>query len=245
MRGRGWFGGSFVVLLTLIAATVADGGRLLKTPTAAAEEGALSADSSKTPLGAPYLVSLAAELAALGRDRKDASLLLTAARLLEDSKARAVTAIPEVSGGDTSEPQPPMDGVLRSPFALLAEARSYAGDNQTLLALLGQYRFEAPPALVKGTAAGHHEFAKWLKPGAYATYHADFRGREPAEVAIWGDGSGDLDLVIYDSRHRPVCVSRSIGDREWCRWFPQAQEQFYLVVESRSPRWNYYSIFTN
>lgn len=235
-----------VAMLTLCAAALFGTQSSNVFDRAFAEEAAPAIDAVKAPLGAPHIVNLAAELAALGRERKDALLVASAARLFADSRAKALLERPQESGGDTTQAPPLQQGERRSPSALLQEARAYAAGNQALTAVLDQITLQEPvPRPSKGTAEGHHEFSRWLRPGAIASYGADFRAHEPAEASIWGDGSGDLDLVVYDSRNNVVCVGGWPGDREWCRWFPRQNERFRIVVESRSPRWNYYSIFTN
>jgi hypothetical protein len=243
LRRSKWKAVAAVACLTAMLALT--GSWALQNDRAAAGEAPPGPAIDKAPLGAAHVVDLAAELAAIGRERKDALLVLSAARLLAESGARIQPGLPVVSGGNAAEAAPAWQSQPRSPEALLAEAKTYAIGNATIRAVLDQFSFAEPDAGSKGTAGGHNAAANWIRPGATATFYADFRAREPAEVALWGDGSGDLDLVIYDAAHRPVCVSSRPGDREWCRWIPRQNERFALVVESRSRIWNRYSIFTN
>ena len=60
-----------------------------------------------------------------------------------------------------------------------------------------------------------------VQPGATDVYSVVFSGGQLAEAGIAGDGSGDLDLLVYDENDHLVCRSTGSSDREYCRWWPQ------------------------
>jgi hypothetical protein len=76
-------------------------------------------------------------------------------------------------------------------------------------------------------------------------YQLTFRGGEPAEVRIAGDGGTNLDLFVYDSQQRLVCASRRADDREECSWQPVETAEFTIEVRNLGNRDNQYALWTN
>lgn len=189
-------------------------------------------------------IYLAAELAAKGRERKDPVLLIAAARLLDGIESSPSAMKAEVSGGSADAAGAPPARELTAD-SLREEARALAPGDQTI-AILAQ-----PPvggsggSDFRGAGGGPKFHRQTVGRGARATFRADFRGQEIAEVVVVGSQTADLDLVVLDEKRAVVCVSRNPTDYERCRWTPPKNGQYFMVVENRGSWTNLFSIYTN
>ena len=72
-----------------------------------------------------------------------------------------------------------------------------------------------------------------------------FSGAQLAEAGIVGDGSSDLDLIVYDENDHLVCRSTGISDREYCRWWPRWTGPFRIEIQNLGAVANLYRLATN
>jgi len=84
-----------------------------------------------------------------------------------------------------------------------------------------------------------------VQPGGTDVYNVVFHGGQVAEAGITGDGSDDLDLVIYDENDHLVCRSTGASDREYCRWWPRWTGTFRIEIQNLGPVTNLYRVATN
>lgn len=184
-------------------------------------------------------VLLSAKLADMGRVQRDPLLLLAAARILSSVDATSATLSAEITGASDTSASP-----LAAPTAksLYDEARAMAAGDANLTALIERSQSDISS---RGAGGGPKVHQQRIARGARATFRADFRGREPAQVVIVGSHTANLDLVILDANNRVVCVSRTPYDYEVCRWYPPANASFWLAVENRGDQSSVFSIYTN
>lgn len=64
-------------------------------------------------------------------------------------------------------------------------------------------------------------------------YKIGFVGDVEAGASISGDGSGDLDLYVYDENDNLICKSESYGNKESCTWNPRWTGMFKIKVMNR------------
>src|SRR5271166_5526750 len=65
------------------------------------------------------------------------------------------------------------------------------------------------------------------------------------EAGLAGDGSSDLDLLVYDENDHLVCRSASSSDREYCRWWPRWTGPFRIEIQNLGAVANLYRVATN
>lgn len=76
-------------------------------------------------------------------------------------------------------------------------------------------------------------------------YRIAFRGGEPAEVSVAGDGTTNLDLFVYGTDGQAVCSSERADDKETCRWLPPETAEFTVEVRNLGNQGNSYILWTN
>ena len=84
-----------------------------------------------------------------------------------------------------------------------------------------------------------------VQPGATDVYNIVFSGGQLAEAGLAGDGSDDLDLLVYDENDHLVCRSTGSSDREYCRWWPRWTGPFRIEIQNLGPVANLYRVATN
>jgi hypothetical protein len=87
--------------------------------------------------------------------------------------------------------------------------------------------------------------APLLREPGRDVYEIAFKGGEPAEVHVAGDGATNLDLFVFDAQHRLICASEQATDIEACRWNPTHTETFTVEVRNLGVGGNAYSLRTN
>lgn len=188
-------------------------------------------------------VYLSAQMAAIGRQQQDPILLLGAAHLLAGVNSVEVSFQPQISGGEANPAIEAPRSFEHSVAALTTEARILANGDTNVLAIAN-----APPAVVsglRGAGGGPKLHRQMIARGAVATFRADFRGGEVAEVTIIGSHTADLNLKVRDERGTVICASASPNDFEFCRWLPIKNASYYLAVENKGTWSNLFSIYTN
>jgi hypothetical protein len=179
---------------------------------------------------------MASDLLAFGRDIKDPMVLIVAARIIKALGGTEVDLKPEGRAASAQKSgQPP------STDSILAEARDLAkGEKITNLLI------EETAAMGTGGGAGQPKIHQdTVKSAATDIYSIVFSAGQLAEAAIAGDGSGDLDLLVYDENDHLVCRSTGSSDREYCRWWPRWTGTFRIEIQNLSPDANLYRIATN
>ncbi len=176
---------------------------LITAAPALAEEALLDPVAPAQP-GAVALYLQAQGLADLGRTAKDPLLVATAARLLHGLTLTLADRRPE----------PPSKAATHLPApdaaTLLDEARRLdAGQNYSdLIDMLAREVPPQPRAL--------RVSASTLQPGQVEVWTLAFFGATYSELAILGDGRGNLDLFVAGAGDTVICQDRGSADVALC-----------------------------
>lgn len=182
-------------------------------------------------------LQMSSDLLAFGRDTKDPMVLIVAARIMKALGPSEVDLKPEgraVAGSQKA-------GLPVSPDSILAEARDFSKGDKIINLLIDQ----TVTAGVAATAEPPKTHQDTVQAGASDIYSVVFNGGQLAEAAVAGDGSGDLDLLVYDENDHLVCRSTGSSDREYCRWWPRWTGPFRIEIQNLSAGANLYRIATN
>jgi hypothetical protein len=188
-------------------------------------------------------MALAQTLYANGVARGDALTVLAAARLalavqVEDAPAEAEQA--PIAGAEPGETTGP-DTAPPDAAAMLAMARELAGGDETILALIEDAEAEG----ARGRIGGAIRRLSRL-PGGYSDVHrVPYYGGVLAELAIVGDGSSNLDVLVTDENRNTICYDVSRSDKVYCSWVPRWNGYFTVLVENRGRSRNSYYLMTN
>jgi len=180
---------------------------------------------------------MASDLLAFGRTTKDPLVLIVAARTIKALGGTEVDLKPE--GKAAGSPQ--KSGQPVSAESILVEARDLAkGEKITNLLI------EETSAMgVSGGAGQPKTHQDTVQPAATDIYSVVFSGGQLAEAGIAGDGSSDLDLLVYDENDHLVCRSTGSSDREYCRWWPRWTGPFRIEIQNLGTAANLYRIAMN
>ncbi len=217
----------------LLAGSVSDG------PAPAPQKGVNIANGPKAPATDELIArwQMASDLLAFGRDIKDPLVLIIAARI---TKALGGTEV-DLKPAGRAAGSPQKSGQPVSADSILVEARDLAkGEKITNLlieetAAMGAAGGASQPKIHQDT----------VQPGATDVYSVVFSGGQLAEAGITGDGSGDLDLLVYDENDHLVCRSTGSSDREYCRWWPRWTGPFRIEIQNLGVAANLYRMAMN
>lgn len=198
-------------------------------------------DGEGSPLGR---LVLAQDLFQLARRGRDPVLALAALRLAAavGSVELARAPVEEVAGRPSRK-----TGSLGPPEVpeMAALARQLADGDAALLRLVAEAE---QPARDRGRLAGPALTRARIEAGAriaYAGPETTFRGGEPAQILLTGDGDADLDLLVLDDAGNEVCRSSGPADREYCHWIPRWTGRFRIVIINLGSVWSDFALRTN
>jgi hypothetical protein len=183
-------------------------------------------------------LQMASDLLAFGRDIRDPLVLIVAARITKALGGTEVDLKPERRAATSSAQK---SGQPLTADSILVEARDLAKGEKITNLLIDE-------TAVMGTATGAGQpktHQDTVQPAATDVYSIVFGGGQLAEAGIAGDGSGDLDLLVYDENDHLVCRSTGSSDREYCRWWPRWTGPFRVEIQNLSPAANLYRVATN
>ena len=184
------------------------------------------------------LLQMASTLFAVGHNSRDPLVLIVAARITKVLGGIEVDLKPDRKGAAESTQKP---GQRLSPDVMLAEARDLAqGEKITNLLIEETARMGA--ATGEGQPRTHHDT---VQAGTTDAYRVVFNGGQLAEASIAGDGSGDLDLLVYDENDHLVCRSTGSSDREYCQWWPRWTGPFRIEIQNLGTAANLYRLAMN
>jgi hypothetical protein len=218
-----------------MAGSVADG-----TPAPPPQKGVNIASGPKAPATDEPVARLqmSSDLLAFGRDNQDPLALIVAARIMKTVGGTETEMKPEGRGA-SDNPQKPGQPV--APDTILVEARDLAkGDKLTNLLI-----DEAGAVGSDGGAAQLKTHQDTVQAGATDAYTVVYNGGQLAEAGIAGDGTSDLDLLVYDENDHLVCRSASSSDREYCQWWPRWTGPFRIEIQNLGTTPNLYRVATN
>lgn len=200
----------------------------------AAAVAALVSPAFAETLSPVKVAELSARLYTMGLDQGDPLLILSAARL---RKSLALVASDRAAVDGRAGTGAPL-----SWEEMLASAETLAGDDDILLGLIDDARFEGS----KGVSSGPVYNIGSLTDGNDDTYPPiEFRGGEYAEVYVEAKDATNLNLTIYDDLGRLVCSDTDISHIAYCGWTPAKEGTFTLKVENKGPASAAYALMTN
>lgn len=185
---------------------------------------------------------VAAELSRFGYANKDALSLIQAARLskqagftLEDRKKDEVEEMRPAPEGGKKGGQVSLD-----PTKLLADAKTMAGDDGVLLALIDDVNSN-----VRGAVGGPRYASSSVNAGGSDIYNISFRAGELAMVIVVGDGDTDLDVYVYDNNGNLIAHDADYTDDCVVTWTPRWTGNFRIKIVNRGRVYNSYILRTN
>ncbi|HZZ79051.1 MAG TPA: hypothetical protein VFE62_11060 [Gemmataceae bacterium] len=101
------------------------------------------------------------------------------------------------------------------------------------------------PMAHAGRIPGPGQDTKICQAFGTVTYYEVFRGGEQARIAIAGDGSSDLDVLVYDMQGRLVAQGIGPTDIELVTFFPVQAQTYRIVVRNLGGNANRFSMASN
>jgi hypothetical protein len=201
--------------------------------------------SSASAAPTPEITALqtAYSLAKYGYSNSSASALIGAAEILARIKTQALAAAADKSkNGSTSETK--TETPEFTPANLLADARKFAGKDKTMLAWADSVQ-KSLGASTRGVAGGPKNGIETVGALGSLSYTLPFIAGQLAQVYVSGDGSTDLDVLVYDQNGVLITFDDDWGDECLVRWVPKWTGPFTIVVKNLGRVWNRYYITTN
>lgn len=190
-------------------------------PTAPAEPGAVA------------LYLQAQSLHGLGHAAKDPLLVLTAAHILRGLSLTDTARTPDPA------PETPATLTALDPATVLDSARSLdAGAMFTDLIDMVARQTGPSPKSLRATAAT-------LDQGQTQIWTLTFFGGAYAELAILGDGSGPLDLMVTDATGSLICQDNGSGHSALCGFTPAQNGSFTVTITNPGTTAAAYMLLTN
>lgn len=208
--------------------------------TKAAVPTAAKAVSSSTR--AVDVMALAADLAGHGYSTNSPLSLLTAAELL-------MQASPIALGGKQGTPMPAVTAksgvrVRFEPGAMIAAARSMAGDNTSVTALATQLQNRLASG-AKGAVGGPRSTTDRVLSNSTDVWEIRFRGGERSSIRVDGDGDTDLDCYVYNSAGTLVAYDNDLTDYCILDWYQSSTGNVRLEIKNLGDVYNEYILSTN
>lgn len=183
----------------------------------------------------------AAEFSKFGYAYKDALSLIQAARLSKMYDFTCVECVKAATGGKQICDIGEKNGqVSLDPSKLLADAKTMAGSDGVLLALIDDVDRD-----VRGASGGPKYANSRVEAHDYDIYNVTFRAGELAIVTVIGDGDTDLDLYVYDSNGNLIDSDNDYTDNCVCTWTPRWTGNFRIKIVNRGNVYNRYILHTN
>lgn len=192
------------------------------------------------PSSAMQTVVLAGQLAKYGYENNSASALIQAAELylsigLTEFKPESLK---QEKGEETTKDE----YVSHDPKQILADAKTLAEGDKTLLAMIDKVEKTTP---TRGAVGGPKRSFTRVYAKSTDTYEIKVYGNEIFEIAISGDGDTDLDLYVYGQGGRLVAKDDDYSDDCYLRLYPEYTGYYIVKVVNRGNVYNDYVIVTN
>ncbi len=219
-------------------------------------------------------LALGYELFALGRAQGDALTVLVAARLVassgvapagegtgremkkteaeageeeaQDAELTVAPATPEPAG-DLAEGQtgasPDAAALLAPPDAdaIFALALELAGPDEFMAGVI----LDARDAAARGRIGGAWSQSSSLAGGRTDSWEIAFTGGSYAGLAVVGNGSSDLDIVVTDENGNVICFEGGPEASLYCDFVPSWDGFFYVAIENSGGNPTVYDLITN
>jgi len=201
--------------------------------------------TSTSAAPSPEITALqtAYRLAKYGYSNYSASALIGAAEIFTNVYTYALDAAADKSqDGAVSEAK--AETPVITPANLLADARKYAAGDSAMLAWADIVQRELGRTYA-GLPRGPKNGTETVAALGSVSYRLTFRANQLAQVYVFGDGTTDLDLYIYDQDGNLIDYDDDWSDECMVLWVPKLTGQFTIVVKNLGRVWNRYYITTN
>jgi hypothetical protein len=131
-----------------------------------------------------------------------------------------------------------------TPANLLADARTYAAGDQTMLTWAEKVE-KSLGSKTRGAAMGPQEGVAVAAAGGTVTYKLPFRAGQPAYIYVSGDGSSGLDLYVLDENGNAIAYDERYADECEVAWTPRWTGAFTIVVKNQGRKANRFYLMTN
>lgn len=191
-------------------------------------------------------VRTAINLAKYGREVESASALIEAANILVSTPQQALDAEVEQGTASADEAEKVAKADI-TPAQLLTEARRFAYDDATLLAMADkvEQKMATTAESTRGAIGGPKYGTGSVNARSYTYYNAKFWANEVAEILVSGDGDTDLDLYVYDENGNLIESDTDYTDDCFVRFVPRWSGLFRIKIVNRGGVYNNYVIVTN
>lgn len=124
---------------------------------------------------------------------------------------------------------------------LFAEARSLAGNDKALIAMIDA----ASSKESKGLVGGPIRHTDRVRANTIDVFELEFRAGRKAEILVVGDGDTDLDLFVYDEDDNFICSDEDPTDTTYCTWRPKWTGNYKVKIKNWGDVYNEYVLMTN
>ncbi len=184
-------------------------------------------------------IALASDLATLGREQKSPEMLIAAAKILRKIQARPGTEKPKIEKGEDTATEP--ISLVAESDSLLEEARKLAKetDNQLCVELADKVAKEPKS---RGSLGGPRSYTHQPGAGTVITWNVTFRGGQPANVSVRGNGRNVLTLTVTGPGGHFYTWT---GPNPAVNWVPNVQKTYTITVRNDGPGACRYTLFHN
>lgn len=214
---------------------------MLFAVSASAQQPAADASDKNQPEAA-QLLSMAGQLVQYGYQTKAALPLIQAVQIYQkvgvrpEEEAKTKTSDTAVTGDDQKA-----EGISYDQAKLLADAKTFAGSDKNLQALIK----ECENAQTRGAVGGAITHRDRVLAGCTDSYTIRFRGGEVAYIVVNGDHDTDLDLYVYDENGNFIVADTDRTDICTVSFTPRWTGVFYVKIKNLGRVSNYYTLYTN
>jgi len=182
-------------------------------------------------------IKLASDLAAYARRAKNPAAMLVAAQIMKNTPVRDAAAKKNGAKAGAAAAKR-----FVTPETLLAEAKTMAGGNTDLVAMIDT---EATLAATRGAANGPQRIYENVLAGRTDVFQIKFIGGEKAQVGVVGDGDADIDLYIYDENDNLIESDADRTSACIAEWTPSWTGTFKVKIKNIGSVRSDYLLVTN
>ena len=185
----------------------------------------------------------ASSLAKYGYANYSATALIEAANIFSSIKTQELEA--NMTPGSNDPIKAKDNNISFDPQQLLADAKTYAGNDKTILDLIKKTEQSLAQTSTRGAVGGPKGGVYAVRAKATDSFEIKFWSNELAEVCVSGDGDTDLDLYVYDEKGNLIGSDTDYSDDCVVRWVPAWTGKFIIKVVNRGMLYNEYALWTN
>lgn len=188
-------------------------------------------------------IKLASDLAKYGYETYSATALIEAARIMGEVSTQDLECESFEASQGEKEDKDEMAPEL-SFESLIASASEFADGDEALMGMIDMLEADFGDS-DRGRVGGPSRTVERVSSNDVDIYHIRFRGGEPAEIFVSGDGDTDLDLYVYDENGNLIESDTDYSDDCYVKWFPRWTGVFKVRIKNLGNVYNEYLMLTN